>query len=502
MNTNPVRITLLASLTCFGLLQHAACSSDDNIGAPPPLNDGGGNPQPDSGAITLPSGTPKTTVLSGATLVTVQNQLAHGASAEQKKALTRLLQSADGYLTTGPWSVVDKQTFPPSQDKHDYMSQAPYWWPADATNPPETPGTAGDCTKGYYVQHDGIRNTREVDPPALTDRAGLHATIQGILHLSLAWYYTGDARYAQRAELFARHWFFDPDTAMNANMSYGQGIPCQKTPTLGRGTGIIEASGGYLSDLVDGLAILDLGAPGWTQTDQTSMRAWLSSFLGWLTTKQTDPSLADPISEAQSLNNHQTWYDSSVASLGAYLGKTDIVTTAIADGKARIDEQINAQGAQYRELARTQAWHYSIYNATALCRLAETSNQFGTNLWSYVGSGGGSLPLAFEYFVGGAQMGASGFMLNPTCKPPNASLTVATANKCSPTQVQTVPGDSPDAGAVPAFDNSEPYYDLRATAVEANDAKTAAAIPQAAVPMGVDMFSLIPSCRIVVAPDP
>jgi len=56
--------------------------------------------------------------------------------------------------------------------------------------------------------------------------------------------------------------------------------------------------------------------------------------------------------------------------------------------------------------------------------------------------------------------------------------------------------------AVPAFDNSEPYYDLRATAVEANDAKTAAAIPQAAVPMGVDMFSLIPSCRIAVAPDP
>src|SRR5579859_1680919 len=36
---------------------------------------------------------------------------------------------ADKAMTAGPFSVMHKGSTPPSGDKHDYMSQAPYFWP-------------------------------------------------------------------------------------------------------------------------------------------------------------------------------------------------------------------------------------------------------------------------------------------------------------------------------------------------------------------------------------
>src|SRR5690349_23295418 len=49
------------------------------------------------------------------------------------QALARLVTDARKALESGPFSVVDKQTTPPRGDKHDYMSQAPYFWPNPKT---------------------------------------------------------------------------------------------------------------------------------------------------------------------------------------------------------------------------------------------------------------------------------------------------------------------------------------------------------------------------------
>ena len=50
-------------------------------------------------------------------------------------------------LNVERFSVVDKGVTPPSGDKHDYMSQAPYFW-ADPTKPNGLP----------YIRRDGERN--------------------------------------------------------------------------------------------------------------------------------------------------------------------------------------------------------------------------------------------------------------------------------------------------------------------------------------------------------
>src|SRR5947208_635679 len=66
-------------------------------------------------------------------------------------------------------------------------------------------------------------------------------------------------------------------TRMNPNMKYGQVVPCT---TTGRKEGIIESSQA-LTQVVDGLALLDSGAPGWTAADHSGMVSWLTAFQKW-----------------------------------------------------------------------------------------------------------------------------------------------------------------------------------------------------------------------------
>ncbi|HEX6650711.1 MAG TPA: hypothetical protein VF075_14270 [Pyrinomonadaceae bacterium] len=51
------------------------------------------------------------------------------STSAQTPALAKLERDAQKALTSGPFSVVTKTVTPPSGDKHDYMSQAPYFWP-------------------------------------------------------------------------------------------------------------------------------------------------------------------------------------------------------------------------------------------------------------------------------------------------------------------------------------------------------------------------------------
>ncbi|HXB92380.1 MAG TPA: alginate lyase family protein, partial [Puia sp.] len=62
-------------------------------------------------------------------------------------AYEQLLRDADKLLNFAPVSVMQKAAFPPSGDKHDYMSIAPYFWP-DSSKPNGLP----------YINRDGVVN--------------------------------------------------------------------------------------------------------------------------------------------------------------------------------------------------------------------------------------------------------------------------------------------------------------------------------------------------------
>src|SRR5205085_2712119 len=74
-------------------------------------------------------------------------QRVHAGDPKLAPALARLERDAQKALASGPFSVVTKEVTPPSGDKHDYMSQAPYFWPN-----PKSPGGLP------YIRRDGERN--------------------------------------------------------------------------------------------------------------------------------------------------------------------------------------------------------------------------------------------------------------------------------------------------------------------------------------------------------
>jgi hypothetical protein len=287
-------------------------------------------------------------------------------------AYAHLLDDARLAMTAGPWSVVDKKRLAPSGDAHDYMSFGPYWWP-DSTKPNGLP----------YVRRDGVVNPGsrgdESNSPSFARMSSAATT------LALAYYFSGEERYASRATLVLRRWFLDSATGMNPNLRYGQAIPGL---TDGRGIGLIDTR--ELSSVVDAIGLLH-GSASWTSDDDRGMQAWASAFLHWM---QTSPQGLD---EANAANNHGTWYDVQLVSLACFVGDTATAAKTLRERSiGRIDTQILADGRQPAELARTQSLHYSEFNVEAFTRLAELARHAGVDLWGHTSPGGGSIAAALR----------------------------------------------------------------------------------------------------------
>ncbi|WP_405909692.1 alginate lyase family protein [Streptomyces sp. NBC_00828] len=322
---------------------------------------------------------PKTAVLDGARLQQTKVRLDRG-DPQLKRTLGYLTARADKWLDQGPWTVVDKPRPAPSGDVHDYLSQAPYWWPSQ----PKSADNPWGCP---YVQRDGQRNP-EVDTG--TDRQDVEKVFDSTYDLSLAWYYTGKKKYAEKAASVLRTWFLDPGTRMNPNLNHGQFIPCKYD---GRAIGIIDFSQSYTS-VLDAIAILNTGAPGWSRTDRSEMLAWNTDFRDWL----ADGAFGKE--EGAAKNNHGTFYDMLLAGLAYATGDRDLARRTVLDARAkRIDPQIAADGSQPQELARTRSWHYSTFDLVAYTRLAAIGRHVGVNLWSYEGPEGQSLFKAVHYLL-------------------------------------------------------------------------------------------------------
>jgi hypothetical protein len=279
---------------------------------------------------------------------------------DEKFAATvrRLRHEADQALKQQPLSVMEKPQIPPSGDKHDYMSLAPYWWP-DSSKSDGLP----------YIRRDG-----EVNPERATfpDRKNLGKMISSVYALARAYYFTENEPYAEHAAAMLRVWFLNPSTRMNPNLNFGQAV---KGHNQGRGAGLIETSG--LRFIVDAIGLLQ-HSRAWTDGDMQAMKTWFDRYFEWLTTSHIG------CDEALAKNNHGTWYDVQAVSIAFFLDKSDAALTILkAAGLKRIATQIEPDGRMPLELVRTKALGYTTMNTNAFLSLSMLGERVGVHLLSF-----------------------------------------------------------------------------------------------------------------------
>lgn len=171
-------------------------------------------------------------------------------------AYQELKSEADKLLNVQPLSVMMKEKTPGSGNKHDYMSQARYYWP-DPSKPDGLP----------YISRDGVSNP-ELDK---LDRNRLGSTASRITTLSLAWYFSEDEKYAQKATELIRVWFFNKDTYMNPNLEYAQMIPGRNN-NKGRCYGVIDTYS--FVEMLDAVKLLEQ-SKSFTSKDAKRLRGVL-----------------------------------------------------------------------------------------------------------------------------------------------------------------------------------------------------------------------------------
>ena len=312
-------------------------------------------------------------------LIMDANRLVELKKKEQEKdnnvlqLIDSLKKQADRFLKMKPVSVMDKQFTPVSGNKHDYMSQAPYFW-YDSTKPNGLP----------YMRKDGVRNPEIYK---ITDRTYLGDLENATRTLSLAWYITGERKYADKSAGLLRTWFLNEDTKMNPHLEYAQAIPGVNT---GRGIGLIETIA--LMGIADAASLLQ-GSGSWTASDHTALQKWYSQFLNWMLTSKNG------IDEHAAKNNHGTWYYAQVIDFSLFTGNVDKAKQLVQESKERLDSQLTKEGKQPLELERTNGLGYSTMNLRGWFTVATLAEKTGVDLWAWKTSKLADLRTAFDWLV-------------------------------------------------------------------------------------------------------
>lgn len=252
----------------------------------------------------------------------------------------RLLPQADALLATAPRTIAAIPAPRSPAGPQDYYSEGDYWWPD-----PANPG-------GAYVRRDGRSNPDKFDG----HRDALIAFGRTVPALAALWDLTGEARFADAALRHLHAWFVDPNRRINPHLNHAQAII---GVNKGRAIGVIDTL--QIVEVARAAALFARkDAPGYAAI-RGGVEGWFADYLGWLTTSPFGTT------ERDERNNHGTCWLLQAASFAALLARDDILDDARARLKTVIvPTQIEPDGRQPLELARTKPYAYSLFNLDVL----------------------------------------------------------------------------------------------------------------------------------------
>lgn len=274
-------------------------------------------------------------------------------------ALERLRGEAEKELAGELVKVTDKPDDLAAMvgGKHNYASFSVYFWPQEGK--PDAP----------WVMRDGVVNTEIIEK---FDSLRMKTLQQRVITLGLAYYFTGDTRYARRAAEQLRTWFIDPATRMNPHLEYAQCVP---NKSKGEPWGIIDVNSfPYLLDAVNLLG----DSAEWSAADQAAMRAWFVPFTDWLWTSSLGKR------ERAANNNHGTFYDLIVARCALFAGDEALARRVVeAFGPDRIATQIEPDGASPHEQKRAYSAMYTCWNLKGMADMLFLARRLDVDLWAF-----------------------------------------------------------------------------------------------------------------------
>jgi len=277
--------------------------------------------------------------------------------------LNRLKIEAEKILSKETYSVTfHKTSTQPTSDVHDFYSKSPYYFVDQA---------------GKAFMKDGARNPKIKEDK---DKEQLVKLLDDLKVLSIAYFYTKDERFAERARLLMDTWFINVKTKMNPNMNFAQIKPNSNQGTF---SGIIESR--QLVCLPDVLFLLK-DSKKVDANFVSSMRIWFKNYLYWLETSKLGR-----IASVQK-NNQINYYNLQVYVFKLFTGTNmqevrSMISNSTLDN---IKHQINEKGEQTIELKRATPIGYSLFNLKALSLIALFSENIGgPDLWNYEQNGSG-----------------------------------------------------------------------------------------------------------------
>ena len=273
-----------------------------------------------------------------------------GAAQTAAEALSQRASAA----ATGPtWSVTDTTFVPPGARPNEYVHIAEYAWPD-----PEDPQLP-------WQLHDG-----RVNPAArriAADGRRLAGFAEAVDVLVGSATLLGEEDHAARAEHLLRVWFLEPATAMDPSLRFAVCLPGSPVP-MNWGLARLHP----LLDVLDAVVLLD--QLGDIDVTTAGISEWSVRLLDWLLDSEL---LA---AELERENNHSVHAVALVLGLALFVDDPRAVELA-RQAAAVIRTQVEPDGSQPAELARSRSYFYCGYNARAMLRAAELAWCCGVDLF-------------------------------------------------------------------------------------------------------------------------